>query len=58
MPAKSKNQATAAAIALASKRGETKTQPTGASAQMAKSMNEQQLEDFASGPRKGPPKRK
>ena len=58
MPARSKAQQKAAGAALAAKRGETpKSKLKGASREMVKSMSEKQLEDFASGPRKGKPER-
>lgn len=56
MPAKSKAQQKAAGAALSAKRGETKpSKLVGASRQMYESMNEQQLDDFASTKRKGKP---
>ena len=56
MPAKSKAQQKAAGAALSAKRGDTpKSKLEGASKQMAESMNEKQLEDFAKGPVKGKP---
>jgi hypothetical protein len=58
MPAKSKAQQKAAGAALSAKRGERpRSSLKGASRQMAKSMSEDQLEEFASGPRKGKPER-
>ena len=58
MPAKSKAQQKAAGAALSAKRGERPTSSLkGASRQMVKSMSEEQLEEFASGPRKGKPER-
>ena len=58
MPAKSKAQQKAAGAALSAKRGErSKSSLKGASRQMVKSMSEEQLEEFASGPRKGQPER-
>ena len=58
MPAKSKAQQKAAGAALSAKRGERpKSLLKGASRQMVKSMSEKQLEEFASGPRKGKPER-
>jgi hypothetical protein len=58
MPAKSKAQQKAAGAALSVKRGERpKSSLKGASRQMVKSMSEKQLEEFASGPRKGKPER-
>ncbi len=48
MPAKSKKQQMAAGAALSAKRGERSTASLkGASRQMARSMSEQQLEEFA-----------
>lgn len=59
MPAKSKAQQKAAGAALSAKRGETQTKDLkGASKEMAKSMSEDQLEDFASTKRKELPERK
>lgn len=56
MPAKSKAQQKAAGAALSAKRGETpKSKLQGASREMYDSMSESELEDFASGPRKGKP---
>ncbi len=56
MPAKSKAQQKAAGAALSAKRGETpKSRLKGASKQMAQSMSEQQLEEFAHTKRKGKP---
>ncbi len=56
MPAKSKAQQKAAGAALAAKRGDIKKgELNGASKSMEKSMNEKQLEDFASTKRKGKP---
>jgi hypothetical protein len=58
MPAKSKAQQKAAGAALSAKRGErSKSSLKGASKQMAKSMSEKQLEEFASTKRKGKPER-
>ena len=58
MPAKSKAQQKAAGAALSAKRGErSKRSLKGASRQMVTSMSEEQLEEFASGPRKGKPER-
>jgi hypothetical protein len=58
MPAKSKAQQKAAGAALSAKRGERpKSSLKGASRHMVKSMSEEQLEEFASGPRKGKPER-
>ena len=59
MPAKSKKQQMAAGAALAAKRGErSKSSLKGASRQMAKSMSEEQLEDFAKTKRKNLPRKK
>lgn len=59
MPAKSKAQQKAAGAALSAKRGDTKMKDLkGASKGMAKSMSEEQLEDFASTERKSLPERK
>jgi hypothetical protein len=56
MPAKSKAQQKAAGAALSAKRGDTpKSKLQGASKQMASSMSEKQLEEFASTKRKGKP---
>ncbi len=56
MPAKSQAQQKAAGAALAAKRGEMKKSDLkGASRSMAKSMSEDQLEDFAATKRKGKP---
>jgi hypothetical protein len=56
MPAKSKAQQKAAGAALSAKRGDTpKSALKGASKQMAESMTEKQLEEFASTKRKGKP---
>ncbi|HEX8261347.1 MAG TPA: DUF3008 family protein [Allosphingosinicella sp.] len=56
MPAKSKAQQKAAGAALSAKRGDTpKSALKGASKQMASSMTEKQLEEFASTKRKGKP---
>lgn len=53
MPAKSKKQQMAAGAALAAKRGERKKSSLkGASKQMAESMSEKQLKDFAKTKRK------
>ncbi|MGH6922468.1 MAG: DUF3008 family protein [Propylenella sp.] len=58
MPAKSKAQQQAAGAALSAKRGErSKSSLKGASRSMVKSMSERQLEELASGSRKGKPKR-
>lgn len=59
MPARSKKQQMAAGAALAAKRGEKSTSSLkGASRQMAESMSEKQLEEFASTDRKGLPDKK
>jgi hypothetical protein len=59
MPAESKKQQMAAGAALAAKRGErSKSSLKGASRQMAKSMSEEQLEDFARTKRKNLPRKK
>ncbi|MCW2337629.1 hypothetical protein M2337_001862 [Sphingobium sp. B2D3A] len=56
MPAKSKAQQKAAGAALSAKRGDsTKSDLKGASREMYDSMSKSQLEDFASGSRKGKP---
>ena len=56
MPAKSAAQQKAAGAALSAKRGDTpKSELKGASRQMAESMTETQLEDFAHTKRKGKP---
>jgi hypothetical protein len=56
MPVKSKAQQKAAGAALAAKRGDQKVSDLkGASKSMYKSMNEDQLEEFASTKRKGKP---
>ena len=56
MPAKSAAQQKAAGAALSAKRGETpKSELKGASRQMADSMTEDQLEEFAHTQRKGKP---
>jgi hypothetical protein len=56
MPAKSKAQQKAAGAALSAKRGEQKVSNLkGASKSMYKSMNETQLDEFASTKRKGKP---
>ncbi len=58
MPAKSKAQQKAAGAALSAKRGETKVSDlVGASKEMYDSMTEEELEDFASTPRKDLPER-
>jgi Protein of unknwon function (DUF3008) len=59
MPAKSKKQQMAAGAALAATRGErSRSSLKGASRQMAKSMSEDQLEEFASTKRKNLPTKK
>lgn len=59
MPAVSKAQQKAAGAALAAKRGETpKSKLRGASKEMAESMSEKQLEEFASTKRKNLPRKK
>jgi len=59
MPAKSKKQQMAAGAALAAKRGKkSKASLKGASKQMAKSMSEKQLRDFAKTKRKKLPTKK
>lgn len=59
MPAKSKKQQMAAGVALAAKRGErSRSSLKGPAKQMAESMSEDQLEDFASTKRKGLPRKK
>jgi uncharacterized protein DUF3008 len=59
MPAKSKKQQMAAGAALAAKRGKrSKSSLRGASKQMAKSMSEKQLRDFAKTKRKTLPRKK
>jgi hypothetical protein len=59
MPAKSKKQQMAAGAALAAKRGEIKKSSLkGASKQMADSMTEKQLRDFAKTKRKKLPTKK
>jgi hypothetical protein len=56
MPAKSKAQQKAAGAALSATRGDTpKSELRGASKEMYESMNEKELEDFASGSTKGKP---
>ena len=58
MPAKSKQQQTAAGAALAAKRGEVpKSKLRGASRQMVKSMSENELEKMASVKRSKLPRR-
>jgi hypothetical protein len=59
MPAKSKKQQMAAGAALAAKRGErSRSSLKGASRQMARSLSESQLEDFAKTKRKNLPRKK
>jgi hypothetical protein len=59
MPARSKKQQMAAGAALSAKRGERpKASLKGASKQMVESMNEKQLEEFASTKRKKLPEKK
>jgi hypothetical protein len=59
MPAKSKKQQMAAGAALAAKRGKrSKSSLKGASKQMAKSMTQKQLRDFAKTNRKKLPTKK
>jgi hypothetical protein len=59
MPAKSKKQQMAAGAAIAAKRGErSRSSLKGASRQMAKSMSEKQLKDFAATKRKNLPRKK
>jgi hypothetical protein len=59
MPAKSKKQQMAAGAALSAKRGErSKSSLKGASKQMANSMSEKQLKEFASTKRKRLPRKK
>ncbi|SMG02322.1 MULTISPECIES: DUF3008 family protein [Burkholderia] len=59
MPAKSQAQQRAAGAALAAKRGRTKVKRLKPpSKSMYESMSEQQLEEMASTPAKGKPKRK
>jgi hypothetical protein len=59
VPAKSKKQQMAAGAALAAKRGErSRSSLKGASRQMAESMSEDQLEEFARTKRKNLPKKK
>ena len=56
MPAKSQAQQRAAGAALSAKRGTTKAKDLKPpSKSMYKSMSEKQLEDFATGSRKGKP---
>jgi hypothetical protein len=59
VPARSKKQQMAAGAALAAKRGErSKESLKGASRQMAESMSERQLRDFAHTKRKGLPRKR
>lgn len=59
MPAESKAQQRAAGAALSAKRGDTpKSKLKGASKQMAASMTEKQLEEFAKGSTRGKPEKK
>ncbi|HZS68404.1 MAG TPA: DUF3008 family protein [Burkholderiales bacterium] len=59
MPARSKKQQMAAGAALAAKRGERPMDSLkGASRQMAESMSEQQLEEFAETKREDLPEKK
>lgn len=59
MPAKSKKQQMAAGAALSAKRGERPISSLrGASRQMAESMSQKQLEEFAHTKRKGLPRKK
>jgi hypothetical protein len=59
MPAKSKKQQMAAGAALAAKRGKrSKSSLKGASKQMAESMSEKQLKDFAKTKRSKLPEKK
>jgi hypothetical protein len=59
MPAKSKAQQKAAGAALSAKRGDAnKSDLKGPSKSMAESMSEKQLEELASGSRKGKPEHK
>jgi hypothetical protein len=59
MPAKSKKQQMAAGAALSAKRGERPISSLkGASKQMAQSMSEKQLEEFAHTKRQGLPRKK
>jgi hypothetical protein len=59
MPARSKKQQMAAGAALAAKRGERSKQSLkGASRQMAESMSERQLREFAHTRRKGLPRKR
>lgn len=59
MPAQSKAQQKAAGMALSAKRGETpKSDLKGAAKEMLDSMTESELEDLATGSRKGKPEHK
>ena len=58
MPAVSKKQRKAMAIAEKVKSGEMKAKPGSASAEMAKSMSHSQLHDFAATKEKGLPVKK
>ena len=59
MPAKSKAQQKAAGAALSAKRGDQKKSDLkGASKEMYESMSESELEELASGKRKGKPEHK
>ncbi|PIW55249.1 MAG: DUF3008 domain-containing protein [Sphingomonadales bacterium CG12_big_fil_rev_8_21_14_0_65_65_10] len=59
MPAKSKAQQKAAGAALSAKRGESeKSDLQGASKEMYESMSEDELEEMATGERKGKPNHK
>ncbi|QQM32608.1 DUF3008 family protein [Martelella lutilitoris] len=59
MPAKSKSQQKAAGAALAAKRGEQKKSDLkGPARQMEKSMSQKELDELASGERKGKPEHK
>lgn len=56
MPAKSKAQQKAAGAALSAKRGDTRKKDLkGASKSMYESMDEKELQELASTPRKGKP---
>ena len=59
MPAKSKSQQQAAGVALSAKKGEKKKSDLkGPSKSMYESMSKSELEDMASGKRKGKPEHK
>ena len=59
MPATSKAQQKAAGMALSAKRGETKKSDLqGPAREMFESMTEEELEEMASGRRKGKPEHK